>query len=177
VNVYLYLDSNNRVTGWSSSQEVNTTLVQLNADDPFFNAPFTYTYTNGTLTKDDAYHLAAVKTKKINELDSACSTAILGEFTAVVNGTTYSFAHDVNAQTNFTSAKLAFIDGSTTTITWTAYDSNGNVVRLQLTADLFNTVFTAKLEHTTNNISRFRDTLAPQVNAATTVDAVNAITW
>lgn len=180
VTIYVTVDENNQVRGWSSSKgsNPNEQAVDIAEDDPFFSdVPFYYIYQDGKLVKSDDLQLAALKEAKIKELEMACSQTILGEFTTVINGVTYSFSHDEQAQQNFKDAKLAFMSGDITEITWTAYDSNGKVARLQLDDQTFNTVYMAHLNHILSNISKFRDTLQPQVEACTTIDQLNAITW
>lgn len=180
MTIYVTVDENNQVRGWSSSKgsNPNEQAVDIAEDDPFLSdIPFYYIYQDGKLVKSAELQLADLKESKINELSMACNQAILGEFTTVINGVTYSFSNDEQAQQNFKDAKLAFMSGDITEITWTAYDSNGKVTRLQLNKQTFNSVYMAHLNHTLSNISKFRDTLQPQVEACTTIDQLNAITW
>lgn len=121
-----------------------------------------------------------LKQNKLNELDETCNHVILGKFTAQVDGVTYSFSNNLNAQSNFKDAKLSWMDGDlqpTDTIKWTAYDSNGNVVRLQLTKAKFDPVNIARLIWQQSNVSKLRDTLQPQVESAQSQSDIDAIKW
>lgn len=117
------------------------------------------------------------KDKKIQELNHACSQTILGRFFSDVNGITYSFSNDMEAQANFEKADRAFERGLITEILWTAHDVNGDVVRLTLDATAFEGVYIDHLSHIQDNISKFRDVLMPQVESCTTVEEVNSIKW
>lgn len=124
--------------------------------------------------------------KKV-ELNKACNQTIIGKFAANVDGVTYYFSNDAEAQSNFKDAKMSFDDGTIDLymgglVMWTAYDENGNVVRLTLNKSQFIPVNVARMFHQQNNISKLRDELEPMINAVTieTPDALNivrSITW
>ena len=123
----------------------------------------------------------AVSDKKA-ELNLACSQAILGKFSADVNGITYYFSNDSEAQSNFKDTKALFDDGTIDAmaggiITWTAYDTNGKVCRIPLNKDQFKPVNIARVMHQNNNVSKLRDDLEKRVDAATSLPEVLAITW
>lgn len=123
--------------------------------------------------------LKMAKDEKIAELDRLCNATILGTFEfQYTDGNTYLFWNDVSAQANFDKLLNAFTQGMLTTpIMWTAYDSNNNVVRLSFDSATFLELYKAHLGHIQNSISKFRDVLQPQVEACTTIDDVNTITW
>jgi hypothetical protein len=126
--------------------------------------------------------LETKKQNKLDELDAKCNQTILGDFSADVDGVTYSFGHDERAQANFSSAKLGFMDGSIDAlfgglVPWTAYDAKGKVVRLKLNKDQFSKVFIAHLSHTNGNIGKFRDDLEPKVHACSKPEDVDKIVW
>jgi hypothetical protein len=114
---------------------------------------------------------------KTRELSDKCNQAILGRFSAPFNGLTYQFSNDMEAQINFEKISNAFSKGLTTQEPWTAYDDGGKVVRLLLNEESFNIVYTEHLSHIRDNISKFRDSLMPLVDAATTVEEVNQVEW
>lgn len=122
--------------------------------------------------------LVQAKNDKMAELDRACTQTILGTFTfQFTDGNTYTFYNDMIAQSNFDKVYNCFAASLVTSMSWTAYDSNNNAVRLTFDQPTFMNLYKAHLNHIQGNISQFRDTLQPQVESATTVDAVNAITW
>jgi hypothetical protein len=123
----------------------------------------------------------AVADKKA-ELNAACNQAIMGRFPADVNGVTYYFSNDTEAQSNFKDTKMLFDDGTIDamaggTVTWTAYDVDGNVCRIPLTKDTFKPVFIARVMHQNSNVSRLRDDLEKKVDEAIEITEVQAITW
>jgi YHS domain-containing protein len=114
---------------------------------------------------------------KLSELNDACNNAILERFPFEIDGVTYYFSHDTEAQDNFERLDKAFEKGRTTSELWTAYDSNGNVVRLSFDIVSFEPLYIEHLKRITDNISRFRDILMPQVLNAATIEDVQSITW
>lgn len=132
------------------------------------------------INKYSGLSLDEVKLAKLDELDKSCNETILGNFAYAVNGTTYYFPNDTTAQSNFDKFYIAFKDGIATSPTnFTCYDAvtNGSVCRVAFDETSFPDLYKAHLNHIAYNVSKFRDTLEPQVNACTTVDQVNAITW
>lgn len=121
--------------------------------------------------------LNEVKQEKIDELSQQCKISILGRFKSTINGVDYFFSYDTEAQSNFNKAGRAFDKGMITSIGWTAYDVNNNIIRLTLDATTFEIVFADSLMHINTNIYKFRDVLQPQVESATTIDQVNLIVW
>jgi hypothetical protein len=120
------------------------------------------------------------KQRKGAELDSACNKAILGRFTAEVDGVTYSFSNDTEAQANFADVKASWMDGDILpedTMPWTAYDADGNVVRLQLNKAQFDPVNKARMQWKLTCISRYRDILMPMVDAAIAPGDLDNIVW
>ena len=126
--------------------------------------------------------LKSAKEVKKKELSKICNQTIIGRFSADVEGVTYQFSNDMEAQSNFKDAKLSFSDGTVDmylggVLPWTAYDTDGNVVRLQLSNEQFQGVYIARLLHQNGAISKLRDDLEKQVNAAEEVSEVEAIQW
>lgn len=178
MEIYIQCDLNNVVlhVGTSPIGE-NPIEVEVDSWDVFYN-PRIYRYANGTISIDNSLILNNVKEQKINELDRACSQAILANFTyQYSDGNTYSFSNDETAQGNFDKVLNAFDKNLATSISWTTYDSSNNIVRLTFDSTSFTDLYKAHLNHIQSNISKFRDVLQPQVEACTTVEAVNAIVW
>lgn len=115
--------------------------------------------------------------EKILELTSACNKTILGRFTSVVDGVTYLFSNDMEAQANFEKCDRAFEKNRLTELMWTAYTTDGEVVRLTFTPETFEPTYIDHLTHIQGTIAKFRDVLMPQVMAATTIEEVEAIKW
>jgi hypothetical protein len=122
--------------------------------------------------------LEKAKKDKIDELDKKCNETILGNFAYTYSdGNTYYFNNDMLAQGNFDKLLNAFDKGLVDSINWTAYDSEGNVVRLAFDSTSYLDLYKAHLEHINSNIARFRDQLQPFVDKQTTGDKITAVTW
>jgi hypothetical protein len=126
--------------------------------------------------------LRFIKNLKDEELNKACKEAILGRFSATVDGVLYYFSNDTEAQSNFKDARASFDDGTVDTymggsVPWTAYDETGEVVRLNLNKAQFIPVNIARMFHQQNNVSKYRDDLMKKVKMATSPPEVEAITW
>jgi hypothetical protein len=125
--------------------------------------------------KNPSISLDDIKQKKIDELDNACSDAILANFTATINGVDYEFANDMKAQSRFNGTGILFINNLITEVPWTAYQ-NGIRTRITLTKDDFNTISLAALKHQNDNITKYSN-LYVQVMNATLTSEINQIKW
>jgi hypothetical protein len=132
---------------------------------------------NGEILEIDELILNDAKIRKSNELQNECNKTILGRFYAELDGVTYQFSCDNEAQKNFDKALKVFEKGWRTELLWTVYDMNGNVLRLIVRADQYAPLYMAHLDHIQYNISKFRDTLQPIVENAQTVDEVKNVTY
>lgn len=121
--------------------------------------------------------LSDARKLKEAELNAMCNKTINGRFPFEIDGTTYRFSNDSEAQDNFDKCARAFDKSLMTEIAWTAYDSNNQVVRIPINATLFEDMYVAHLNHIQGNISKFRDFLMPLVQAATTIEEIEAVTW
>lgn len=130
-----------------------------------------------SLNNMDINTIDKARANKRDELNYMCSETILGRFSSVVDGVTYYFSNDQEAQANFDKADRAFDKGLMTEISWTAYDGDGNVVRLVFNQATFEPLYMSHLTHIQDNISKFRDFLMPLVNSATTMEELEAISW
>jgi hypothetical protein len=114
---------------------------------------------------------------KMIELSRKCNETILGKFSSQVNGVTYYFSNDMEAQANFEKCDRAFEKGRLTDIAWTCYNTNDEVVRLVLTPETFEQVYLDHLYHIQNNISKLRDFLMPMVDSSISEEDLKKITW
>jgi YHS domain-containing protein len=125
----------------------------------------------------ESWNLDALKNELLVQLNQECSSAILGKFPSVVDGVTYYFSNDNEAQKNFDKMARAFDKGYVTEKNWTVYDQDGNVLRVSLNTEKFEAVYKDHLTHISSNVSKFRDTLMPQVLAATDEEEIQSIVW
>lgn len=175
--IHLSVDEQNRVTGWGSSPNDGAIGLEVGEDHGVLMRPGHFVFVDGKLIEDLAHRLELVQQSKIVELGRQCEEAILGRFTAEIGGVTYAFSNDREAQSNFDKADSSFSRGRITEIPWTAYDQDGNVCRILLSADDFEILYTAHLDHIQSNIAKFRDFLQPLVMGTERVEEVEAITW
>ncbi len=117
--------------------------------------------------------LAQAQSSQIALLRSACQSAITGGFTSSALGSAYNYPSDSNTQANINSAAGNPSGGEIRcTLTPTAL-SWPLVAHTQAQAQ---TVLTALMAWV-NGCQNKLDTLIAQVNAATTVAAVQAVVW
>lgn len=183
MNIYLFVKEDSVIHGWSSTYSDGAIEYEIDDYHEFLSSnPRLFKLINGEILRDDSALLDIKKQAKIRRLVDDCNKTILGRFSAMVNGVTYMFSCDMEAQANFEKLDKAFKDGTMaemgmTSIGWTAYDADGSVVRLDLTYELFRPVYINHLLHIQNNISKLRDFLEPLVANATTVEEIESITW
>lgn len=146
-------------------------------ESSFFKAKYDRASSSWVEGKPYSEILQTAKDKKLSELSTACNNSIMGRFTSVMDGVTYSFSNDMEAQGNFEKADRAFEKNRITEMAWTAYDTNGEVVRLLLTPLTFEPLYMDHLNHIQSNIAKFRDFLMPQVDAAATLEELEVIKW
>lgn len=152
--------------------------VEVADDHPIFTTPFRYfMYIDGSVVKIDELELIKVKDRKKDELDNECQKAILGRFYSELDGVTYQFSCDSEAQKNFDKALKVFEKGWRTELAWTVYDMDDNVLRVMVRADQYDPLYMAHLDHIQYNISKFRDVLQPLVEAAENIEDVKNITY
>lgn len=138
-------------------------------------------------TPDDKYKeieanpdttLEELKKAKMEQLDYLCSVNIVKGFDFTINGESKHFSLSLVAQSNMQETGAMFRDGITTSEKWTVVDNaTGKTERVDLDEATFNDVRNAGRVVVRDSVSKLRDTLEPQVHAATTVDEVKAITW
>lgn len=179
MKVFLDVDpSTNLIRGWGSTP-INKKPIEVEIEDSneFLNdVRSVYIYVDGKVMKSDERVLDITKKRKISDLRLNCKKTILGKFSCEINGKTYFFSCDENAQTNFEKVDRAFEKGRISSVGWTAYNADGTSLRLELDAISFEPLYNAHLEHILSNKSKFRDSLEPKVKAAKLED-IDKIKW
>jgi hypothetical protein len=120
--------------------------------------------------------LAMAKLRKDSQLNGACSATILAGFDHTIDGTVYHFSFDTEAQLNFQGTERIIEQGLIETIGWTV-TKDGQHERITIDKALMDELKIAILLHKDANIAKYRDVLMPRVNAATTIEEVEAISW
>jgi hypothetical protein len=179
--IYVLTEEDGAIIGWGSTNGMEEEIeVEIDDNHPFLNdLPFNYKLINGQIIKDDDLSLRTEKQMKDIELNRACQEAILAGFTHIVNGVTYWFSYDYEAQGNFRDAREVLNDGIVDEIMWTVREDGqyGNYTRIPITLDIMHELTVVIMQHKTDKISKYRDFLMPLVKEATTIEELEAIKW
>lgn len=117
-----------------------------------------------------------LRPQKQAELKSACDSAILTtQFSAAVQGTTYNFSYDREAQSNFSGAGYLFQRSLIASIDWTAY-LDGERTRITINQNDFDVIAVAAAQFCQSYIDKYSG-LISQLNDATDPYTVNSIVW
>lgn len=119
-----------------------------------------------------------LRAEKSAELNKACNEAILAGFTHVVNGVTYWFSYDMEAQGNFRDAKEVLSDGIVPEIMWTVRlgSKDGEYTRVAITLETMMQLTIIIMQHKMEKISKYRDFLMPLVMGASKEELAD-ISW
>lgn len=121
----------------------------------------------------DSWALSAAKQMKIAELNAACENAIYAGFSSSATGTSHQYAFTLLDQQNMNETATAMLQDSTfTSVSWKTEDAG----EVSHTAAQFQQLCKDARVFKLTNITKYRQ-LKANVLAATTVDAVKAITW
>jgi hypothetical protein len=120
--------------------------------------------------------LQDAKRRKDSELNSMCQQTIMAGFDHTIEGVVYHFSLDIEAQLNFHGTERLFEKGEIQSIGWTV-QRDGNYERIAIDKPLMDELSGIILLHKDANISKYRDVLMKLVEAATTVEEVEAIHW
>lgn len=142
----------------------------------FFDPIFDFTSNDWVENKPDQEVLDYYKTRKDEELNQACQDAILDGFEHTIDGLTYKFSYDMQAQTNFGDSRALLNDGVITEIPWTV-KHNGEYTRIVVDKPTMDALTLTILQHKSANIGKYRDTLLPRVADATTIEEIQAVDW
>ena len=128
--------------------------------------PTAYQVVNGQIVES----LTAAKSSQIALLRTACQSAITGGFTSSALGSTYSYPSGPTSQSNINSAAGNPSGGS-------LWCESGGVWALKAHTQSQAQGVLASLMAWVNSCQGQLSTLTGEVNAATTVSAVQLITW
>jgi hypothetical protein len=181
MKIYIETDANSNVTGWGITPfNSNNIEVEIPDDHPLLTGDFyPCKLENGELVIATELMLSEAKKRKNKELNAMCAQSILSGFQYTINGVKYWFSFDTEAQLNFQGIERLFSKGTISEINWTVRvgDKDGEYVRIILTKEIMDGLQFAILRHKDEKVSMYRDILLPQVESATSVEEVNAVTW
>jgi hypothetical protein len=156
------------VSTYKESSPVNKLIINAKTADEKYQEVFN----NPDSTLDE------LKLAKINQLDEACSLAIVSGFEHALNTKNYLFSCSLSAQANFQGTDTLFKDGTITQAEWTVVDiATNKVERIILSQSEFNSIKLKVFQHINSNVSKLRNTLEPQVESATAKAEVEAVVW
>lgn len=130
-----------------------------------------------TITDEEL--LDPLKKQKDDELNEACKQAILAGFEHVINGQTYWFSYDMEAQGNFRDGRDILKDGIKTEVPWTVRIGgvDGEYARIPINLAVMNELTLIIMDHKLEKISKYRDELMPLVDAAERPEDLLAVNW
>lgn len=120
--------------------------------------------------------LIAEKEERKQEISTQCNETILSGFKCGVDGNTYTFSYDNEAQVNLAERWQLFQNDMITSIKVTAHKDDEDV-RLTLNKEQFNELYLASVYHKENCISRYRDVFVPLIDNAVTLEQLEDIKW
>ncbi|WP_371069145.1 hypothetical protein [Sediminibacillus sp. JSM 1682029] len=178
--IHIEVDENGTIIGFASSPFSEDSFeVEIENENEILHGshrPEIFEYKNGNIVKSTEKELKTAKRSKKKWLSNRCEREILGYFNVEIDGTVYQFSNDEKAQNNRNTDLMLMDRGVTTQTEWTAH-YNGEDVRITLNQTQLLQVAAAANSHTKKIISRFRDELKPKVDAAETLEEINAIDW
>ena len=181
MTIYVELDINNVVLGWSSSYSEGLTEVEIPDDHPiiilndFFG---NYTYKDGKLVKDNSLELNNLKEYVKNELEMSCYESIISGFDYKLNSEEiYHVSYSKNKQQYFEEIKSLFERKIVTRINWEFTTDDGATITKELDEIEFLTLYTFASLVKTAKMTKLKEKLYPLVDKQTSKEDLLSITW
>lgn len=181
MTIYVELDINNVVLGWSSSYSEGLTEVEIPDDHPiiilndFFG---NYTYKDGKLVKDNSLELNNLKEYVKNDLEMSCYESILSGFDYKLNSEEiYHVSYSKNKQQYFEEIKSLFERKIVTRINWEFTTDDGATITKELDEIEFLTLYTFASLVKTAKMTKLKEKLYPLVDKQTSKEDLLSITW
>ena len=179
--IYVELDENNAVLGWSSSYSEGLTEVEIPEDHPivvlndFFG---NYVFKDGKLIKDPSKELANLKEYVKDTLADSCYQETLKGFDYPFSDSeTYHVSYSKNKQQYFEETKSLFERKVVTHINWEFINADGGTILKELDEIGFLTLYTFASLVKTAKMSKLKEKLYPLVDSQTDKDELLKITW
>ncbi|EMF0415767.1 hypothetical protein I4L69_001648 [Enterococcus faecium] len=180
VTIYIELDANQYVMGWSSTKETTMNQVELNLpeDHPFLTNMYLglYQLINGSLILDENKLLANLKQQKKEELNQFCQTEIAKGFPFEVRGKDYWFGCSEEQQKRFEETKTLFENNTIESIIWSCKMETIEVM-LPLDKKEFLTLYIFAALVKKQKIEKLNNDLYSLVDQSETKEEVQDITW
>lgn len=181
MTIYVELDINNVVLGWSSSYSEGLTEVEIPDDHPiiilndFFG---NYTYKDGKLVKDNSLELNNLKEYVKNDLEMSCYESIISGFDYKLNSEEiYHVSYSKNKQQYFEEIKSLFERKIVTRINWEFTTDDGATITKELDEIEFLTLYTFASLVKTAKMTKLKEKLYPLVDKQTSKEDLLSTTW
>jgi len=176
MRVYIICDDEKRVLHVSTSPFADK-YHEVEVDGyEIFDTPDLFVYEEGALKKDETKQLEKRKIAKDQELNQSCNDAIMAGFDHVIDGVSYHFSFDTEAQLNFQGIRPLLAEGIISQVDWTV-SKDGIYHRIPVNKKLMDELTVAILMHKDGNVRKYRNVLLPKVYEATTIEEVDEISW
>ena len=160
-----------------SAHEESGFVVEIPQDHPFFSSNISsYRIVSGKLVKENTLVVEQAKSVKKKHFSKVCQEKILHGFEFVWKGKLYHFSYDYESQTNFQETYHLFQNSVIESVKWSA-KLDGESVRIDLNKKDFEAVFFASVRHKQAHISKFKDQIEPLIEAQSTTEGLEAISW
>ena len=181
MTIYVELDTNNVVLGWSSSYSEGLTEVEIPEDHPiivlndFFG---NYVFKDDKLIKDPSKELAYLKEYVKDTLADSCYQETLKGFDYPFSDSeTYHVSYSKNKQQYFEETKSLFERKVVTHINWEFINADGGTILKELDEIGFLTLYTFASLVKTAKMSKLKEKLYPLVDSQIDKDELLKITW
>ena len=167
--IYVELDENNAVLGWSSSYSEGLTEVEIPEDHPivvlndFFG---NYVFKDDKLIKDPSKELANLKEYVKDTLADSCYQETLKGFDYPFSDSeTYHVSYSKNKQQYFEEIKSLFERKVVTHINWEFINADGGTILKELDEISFLTLYTFASLVKTAKMNKLKEKLYPLVDS------------
>ena len=181
MRIYVELDTDNVVLGWSSSYSEGLTEVELPDDHPiimlndFFG---NYVYKDGTLIKNESLELNNLKINIKEELNTTCTNEILSGFDyELTSEKKYHVSYSRNKQQYFEEVKSMFESKIINQVDWEFINSYGYTITEKLNELDFLTLYIFASLVKTAKMTKLKEKLYPLVDSKNSRDELLQITW
>lgn len=178
--IYLELDANNYIWGWSSTNEpaMDQVEIEISEDHPFLLTIQLgiYKLVNGTLMLDENVALTNLKDSKKEELKDACSERIAQGFSFDVREKKYWFSFSDSQQKNFEETKILFQNNSIESTIWSC-QMEDVLVMLPLNKIEFLTLYLFGILVKKQKLDKLNNKLYTLIDDTSVADEILIINW
>lgn len=176
----IVIDQDNRLVGFSYDTEIGaegckTYYIDVIPQEELEDMT-TFRYTNGELVQDMELVWELVVERKTEELIYGYTQAIESGFEFELNGKTYHFPYDSEAQATYERNEKLLDKGLIKTVNLTVY-REGVVERITVNKEIMDDITLVIYMHRETQITKLQDELMPRLQNAKTIEEIKAITW